>query len=246
MEKRKIKTKIKTLGQLKKSYENIWTTSDLLEEPAYYEWIVSLLGNPNRKKLLDVGCGAGYFLEKANLRGFKTVGIDISSKAIEKSSKRTPRSELHVGVAEKLPFKNNSFDAVVCLGSLEHFLDMRKSLSEMYRVARDKGKICIVLPNKWAIDIILNGITKGQDPDHGQELERFFSYDEAARILRDNRFTVEKVYGYNRPCPNDLTTGTRFSTGINLLYKQVYKFIRWKIPVRMSYVFVFILKKRIS
>lgn len=236
---------ITSLTKLKRSYEKIWTRYELMEEPSYYEWIISLFGNVSNKKLLDIGCGGGYLLEKANIAGMKTTGIDISKKAIEKAQKRAFKSELIVGAAEKLSFKNKHFDFIVCLGSLEHFLKPEKALSEMYRVLKDNGLLCIVLPNRWAIDAVLDGVIGGIELSHGQELERYYSYNKAVTLLTENQFTIEKVLGYNRPFPNNISTGTKLSYFLNFLYQKNYKYFRWKIPVRISYVFVFLLRKKL-
>lgn len=239
-----MRNKITTFKQLKNSYEKIWTKTNLVEEDYYYKWIVSLWGDIKNKKLLDIGCGGGYLLEKAEKVGMKTYGIDISQAATEKARRRAPNSEIIAGVAEKLPFKKNSFDIVACLGSLEHFLDTKKALREMHRVLKGDGFTCIVLPNRWAIDAIFEGAFRGIELSHGQELEYFYNYREAHDLLTGNGFKIMESFGYNRPYATYISTGTKTSTLANLLYKLIYKFIRWKIPVRLSYVFVFILKKK--
>lgn len=244
MASRKMNHKIKTFKQLKSSYEYIWSKTDLVEEKYYYEWVTSLLGDPKGKKLLDVGCGGGYLLKEADKAGMETYGIDISKKAIEKAKLRSTNSKLIVGVAEKLPYKNNGFDVVVCLGSLEHFLNPKKSLQEMKRVLKKDGLVCIVLPNKWAIDAIFEGAFRGVELSHGQELERFYSYHEAHQLLTSSNLHIVKALPYNRPFPTHISTGTKKSSIINWLYSKTYlNLIRWIIPTRLSYLFVFILKK---
>jgi len=234
---------ITSYKQLKDSYEKIWTEGDLLEETAYYRWIISLMGNVKGKKLLDVGCGAGYLLEQALEKEINATGIDISETAIKKAKKRTPRAKLIQGIGEKLPFPSHSFDIVTCLGSLEHFLKPEKALREMARVLKDDGQICIALPNLWAIDGILEGVVHERPLSHGQELERFYTFGESRNLLTKNGFAIKRILSYNRPYPNDLRTGTALSGIANLLYKSTYTFIRWLIPIRLSYVFVFLLKK---
>lgn len=234
---------ITTFKQLKESYERIWIKGDLREEQTYYKWIISLLGDVKSKKLLDIGCGGGYLLEESVKNGIRATGLEISEAAIKKARDRAPKAKIIQGIAEKLPFKDKDFNIVVCLGSLEHFLSPQKALKEMVRVLKDEGTCCIVLPNRWAIDGILEGIVRGNDMSHGQELERFYSLKEAMNLLTKDRFVIRGLLSYNKPRPTDIRTGTKLSCIANLVYKNVYKFIRWHIPIRLSYVFVFILKK---
>lgn len=92
-------------------------------------------------KILDVGCGKGYFLydfkklfPKAEVRG-----IDISKYAI-KNSKPEIKNYLKVGNCTKLPWKNNYFDLVVSFNTLHnlHNYDLFKAFKELQRVARKK------------------------------------------------------------------------------------------------------------
>lgn len=52
-----------------------------------------------------------------------------------------------VADGQHLPFANGIFDVVTCLGSLEHFPDMKIALSEMYRVGKEACRYCIIVPN---------------------------------------------------------------------------------------------------
>lgn len=240
---RKKNKKITSFRQLKESYEGIWTTGDLREEQTYYKWIISLLGDVKSKKLLDIGCGGGYLLEEAIKNGIRATGLEISESAIKKARNRAPKAKIIQGIAEKLPFKDKDFDIVVCLGSLEHFLSPRRALKEIARVLKDDGICCIVLPNRFAIDGILEGVVRGNDLSHGQELERFYSLKEAINLLSKGGFVIKRMLSYNKPHPTDIRTGTKLSFIVDFVYKNIYKFIRWHISIRLSYVFVFILKK---
>ncbi|MCA9926734.1 MAG: class I SAM-dependent methyltransferase, partial [Anaerolineales bacterium] len=74
-------------------------------------------------------------------------GIDISQKAIAVCQKNMPTGDFHAGVAESLPFADEQFDVVSCLGSLEHFVDPLKALQEMVRVARKDAQFLLLVPN---------------------------------------------------------------------------------------------------
>jgi ubiquinone/menaquinone biosynthesis C-methylase UbiE len=88
------------------------------------------------RRALDVACGPGRWLQAVAERGAITAGIDISQVALDVCRSAVPEAELHCGPAERLPFADQQFDFVSCLGALEHFLDIEVSLKEMIRVAK--------------------------------------------------------------------------------------------------------------
>jgi SAM-dependent methyltransferase len=99
------------------------------------------------QQVLDVACGKGQWLQAVHRLGGKTAGIDISSKAIEICRSVLPDGEFYVGPAETLPFGDNRFQVVSCLGALEHFIDPQQALKEMVRTAADDAIFLILVPN---------------------------------------------------------------------------------------------------
>ena len=97
--------------------------------------VQDLLSLLPEETVLDVGCGTGVVTEQ--LRGKKT-GIDPSLSMIKQS-----KFPVVHGRAEKLPFKDKSFDAVVCLTAIHHF-QPNKALVEIKRVAKKKVAISLL------------------------------------------------------------------------------------------------------
>ena len=85
------------------------------------------------KKILDVGCGTGI---AANFFKCKA-GIDPAEKLIEIAGEKYPKVKFIVAKAEKLPFKENEFDAVISLTAIQNFDDAEKGLGEIKRVGRE-------------------------------------------------------------------------------------------------------------
>lgn len=79
--------------------------------------------------LLDVGCGTGISSDF----DCKVIGVDPSIKSLNKNKKIKINS-----VAEKLPFKDNTFDFVISITAIHNFSSIEKSLEEMKRVGKDK------------------------------------------------------------------------------------------------------------
>jgi ubiquinone/menaquinone biosynthesis C-methylase UbiE len=99
------------------------------------------------RRTLDVACGTGSWLQAVAARGALTAGIDISQVALDICRKALPEAELHCGSAERLPFADQQFDFVSCLGALEHFLNAEASLQEMIRVAKPNASFLLLVPN---------------------------------------------------------------------------------------------------
>jgi len=139
--------------------------------------------------LLDIACGDGHFISQFTDH-YKCYGVDISKEAIKKA-KNTVKAKFYVSKAEKLPFSNNMFDFITCLGSLEHFVDIDKSLGEMKRTAKKNATIIIHVPNSY---YLIHKILR-VDTQH-QINERFASEAEWISILK-KYFFVERTIKYN-------------------------------------------------
>lgn len=105
------------------------------------------LGSAKGLAVLDVACGTGEWLAFFRKQGATIAGIDLSHKAIDECQKRFPEGEFHCGPAETLPFEDDHFDLVTCMGSLEHFLDKPRALREMRRVAKPGATLLLLVPN---------------------------------------------------------------------------------------------------
>lgn len=75
--------------------------------------LLALAPLPDGAKILDVACGLGDTVSMLAERGFDSIGIDISEKLIAKGKKKYPNSRFLVADAKMMPFKSNSFDAVI-------------------------------------------------------------------------------------------------------------------------------------
>ncbi len=110
-----------------------------------------MLPLPCGGKLLDIGCGTGLFVEKFVKNGGTAIGLDISGKMIARAQVRCPTSEFIVGTGEKIPFTNNSFDAISSLLVFSYVKDPHAMLNESYRVLKPGGVISICTLGKKLI-----------------------------------------------------------------------------------------------
>lgn len=91
-------------------------------------------------KILDTGCGTGGTLVFLKDRGYKNIyGIDNSRYAIQLCRKRKIEN-VKLGNINKIPYKNNVFDAVICMDVLYHKgVNPGKAVKEIYRVLKIGG-----------------------------------------------------------------------------------------------------------
>ncbi len=107
------------------------------------------------KKVLDLGCGSGRHSILLSKEGFKLTGIDFSKEAI-KLARRWAKKEnikpkfLTGDIHRKLNFKDNSFDGILAIDSLQYEStnDLKFTLKECRRILRDGGILFITLPTK--------------------------------------------------------------------------------------------------
>lgn len=102
------------------------------------------------RSVLDASCGTGYGIEILSKAGAATVtGVDISAEAIGEAKSRFGKfaAELVEADLRKLPFEDDSFDAVVSFETIEHMEEPQKALAELDRVLRPDGILVISSPN---------------------------------------------------------------------------------------------------
>lgn len=99
------------------------------------------------EKVLDVGCASGWFLYQIKKKHphAKCHGIDIYKEGIIYGKKRYPSLYLKVADAHVLPFKDATFDCVVCTEVLEHVEKPKETVLEIKRVLKPGGVVVIEL-----------------------------------------------------------------------------------------------------
>jgi len=239
MTENKIKTK-----DIIKDYDRIYSTTGLRTNSAYYRWIIKMLRPMPNARILDVSCGEGSLLrEIAKLnKNIDAYGLDISDVAAAIARKNAPKAKIMSADGQRLPFADESFDYVTCLGSLEHYLDISLGLRELLRAAKREARFCIVLPNSFSIHVFLEILRSGnRSPDNFQIIERTATKQEWIDLLDKNGFSVRKIYGFNL-WPELFKEGTLKIKSIPKYLKRVL--IKYLCPLNLAKEFVFICEKK--
>lgn len=95
-------------------------------------------------KILDVGCGDGFFTHAIAESGAETHGVDIAPEMIKRA--RTHHgATFAVASADALPYKDGEFDVVVCVLAMQNIEDYMNAICEVSRVLRPGGRFVLVL-----------------------------------------------------------------------------------------------------
>ncbi|MCX7880079.1 MAG: class I SAM-dependent methyltransferase [Ignavibacteria bacterium] len=130
----------------KKFYETV------KEEERVHQYVFSRIP-PSAKLIADIGCGNGWLARRLLLANRVVVSVDVSLENVKKVL-NLYNDENHFGVVADgyfLPFKDNSFDCVVCSEVLEHLHKPLEFLNEILRVTKNNGKIILTTPYKEKI-----------------------------------------------------------------------------------------------
>ncbi len=97
---------------------------------------------PPGARVLELGCGDGKTLSALCGAGFEVTGIDVSPTAVKFAGKKTgKKARLIVGDVCKLPFRDNSFDAVIGVHVFDHLSQTERTsaANEATRVLKPGG-----------------------------------------------------------------------------------------------------------
>jgi len=105
--------------------------------------------NNDENNILDVACGTGYYLELFLKTHKNIVGADLSEEMVRICRQKGLFMTL-VANYEKLPFKDSSFDLVLCINAFQYADNPSKALAEFSRVINKNGKIILTFSNLWS------------------------------------------------------------------------------------------------
>ena len=107
--------------------------------------LLRMLAAHKYDRILDIGCGTGRSLDSLIDKGFHLTGVDPSTPMLDLARTRLgDKVDLHRGVAEALPFEDNSFDHAFFFTSLEFTERPAKAVEEACRVARNSVVIGVL------------------------------------------------------------------------------------------------------
>lgn len=110
------------------------------------EEMAEFYGLKSGQRVLDVGCGKAYLLYELTqvVSGLEVVGLDISEYAIA-NAKEEIKPYLIQGIAQNLPFEDNSFDLIISINTLHNLkvFDLKKAIQDIERISRKNSYIVV-------------------------------------------------------------------------------------------------------
>ena len=106
-----------------------------------------LLGSNSAPRILDVATGTGDLADSmAKISGAKVTALDLSPEMLAIARKKYPKITFIEGYAEKLPFKDASFDIVSAGFGVRNFENLKEGMREFRRVLKPGGHAIIIEP----------------------------------------------------------------------------------------------------
>jgi 2-polyprenyl-6-hydroxyphenyl methylase/3-demethylubiquinone-9 3-methyltransferase len=169
--------------------------------------IISELNPQKNEKILDVGCGDGYYLYLLDNLGLqlRLTGTDFDAAGLKNARKNLNKKIplVQADLMKKLPFKDNTFDKIVMSEVAEHLPNDVKGLKEVYRVLKPGGVLCLTVPDanyplfwdpvNWVLERTAqrhneSGFWAGIWNQH----IRLYKRSEIVAVAQKAKFTVEK------------------------------------------------------
>lgn len=99
------------------------------------------------KRVMELGCGAGRFLEVLAACECELVGVDVSRAVDAAAATVKGRRNVHIVQADayKLPFRAGVFDACYCIGVAQHTPDPLKTLGALAPLLRSGGRVAVTV-----------------------------------------------------------------------------------------------------
>jgi len=180
-------------------YHNIAIDPDgkkrfLLKEKKFFfkknKHVINFLKKSKPGKIIDVGCGLGWFLSSIN-SSWDKYGIDVSEFAVKNASKYCKAEKIDL---EKFLITNkykSKFDYVIFSHVIEHLKNPVFVLKNLKKLLKKNGTLLLETPDfdSPAYRLFKNKFRLLNDPTHIS----LFTLDSMTRALRDNGFVIKKI-----------------------------------------------------
>ena len=147
---------------------------------------------PSTENLLEIGCGNGFFLERALKLGFKNVyGVEPSKDAVNRAAVPAIKDKIVVDILKNGLFKHEFFDVICAFQVFDHISNPNEFLKICFNYLKKDGILFFINHNVSALPA---RILKSRCPII--DVEHIYLYDKNTqkRILEKNNFKVAEVF----------------------------------------------------
>jgi SAM-dependent methyltransferase len=146
---------------------------------------------PKGSKILEIGCGNGFVLERIYHLGYKNVfGVEPSRDAVNKAGSKIQK-KVKVSMLKSGLFPRNSFDFIFFFQTFDHVPNPNQFLKECLRLLKPNGYILTFNHN---VDSLSSKLLKEKSPIVDIEHTFLYSFETIRKIFENNRFVVIKIF----------------------------------------------------
>ncbi|MFD1260077.1 class I SAM-dependent methyltransferase [Entomomonas asaccharolytica] len=175
---------------------NAYLTSAVHAQGEEFSLLQQAVANRQHADVLDLGCGAGHVSFNVAPSVNKVIAYDLSESMLEvvaasSAAQHLGNIETVQGVAESLPFADNSFDFVFSRYSAHHWQDLGIALREVIRVLKPSGVVAfidVISPQQPLFDTYLQTVEVLRDTSHVRD----YTVAEWIRQLGESGLIVTK------------------------------------------------------
>ena len=166
------------------TYNQRFAVSD---RPAMAAALQDLAAERAARRVLEVGCGTGRWLEALHAVAPIVVGLDPSRGMLQQARQRSLPLRLVQGRGETLPYAAGAFELVSCVNAVHHMSDPRAFICEAWRVLAPGGRLAIAsmdphdTRNTWYVYDFFEGV-------YASDLSRFPAHETVLRWLAEAGF----------------------------------------------------------
>ena len=170
--------------------------------------IIEEIAPKDGDKILEVGCGDGYYLHLLSSLGLKLslTGADIDKRALDSAKKNLKGKKvklIHADLMKGLPFRAGSFDKIIMSEVAEHLPDDVKGVAEVRRVLKKGGRLVLTVPNwnfpifwdpvNWILQRIGHPIRHGFWAGIWNQHLRLYKPNQISGVVKSAGFKVQKT-----------------------------------------------------
>ncbi|MDB5085884.1 MAG: SAM-dependent methyltransferase [Bacilli bacterium] len=179
---------------------NNYVNSPLHAKGADLSWLVSSSNAGPQMEVLDIATGGGHVANALAPLVRRVTAYDLTEEMLAAAA-HFIRANGHLnvdftaGAAERLPFKDASFDLVTCRIAAHHFSDIPCFASEAFRVLKPGSKLLLidnVAPEVDQFDHFYNEVEKQRDPSH----VRVWKKSEWVNLLEKTGYRIETIVSF--------------------------------------------------
>lgn len=184
---------------------------------------------PKNPKVLEVGCGNGFFLEELVEKGISNVfGVEPSPKMANQSNIKI-RKNIKVDIFKKGQFKKKSFDLICCFHTLDHMIKPNEFILESHSLLKKGGYITVIVHDTGGLSVKLFG---EKSPIFDIEHVYLFNKKTLRTIFEKNGFEVIDVFDVVNTYP--ISYWLRMS-GLPIILKRAFgKIITYVKPLNFD------------